>query len=248
MKHIKHCSVIAALAAAALTFAGVAPAALAANDGATQDAVVATRSFPKTNAVKKEHPRGGIVQPSRIRFRLGRCGKPERSPNQISSRKDAEPRRGAEQQRQQQAQAQAQAQAASRSAARSDLSSSGSFTVTPPDGASVSSLLTFANQFVGKVPYVSGGNTPSGWDCSGFVQYVYGQMGVSLPHYSGAQATVGRAVGSLADAQPGDIIANAQHAAIYVGNGMVINSQLNGTRYDPIAWVFPSSYSIRRIF
>ena len=46
----------------------------------------------------------------------------------------------------------------------------------------------------------------------------------------------------------GDIIANAQHAAIYVGNGMVINSQLNGTRYDPIAWVFPSSYSIRRIF
>ena len=53
MKHIKHCSVIAALAAAALTFAGVAPAALAANDGATQDAVVATRSFPKTNAVKK---------------------------------------------------------------------------------------------------------------------------------------------------------------------------------------------------
>ena len=48
--------------------------------------------------------------------------------------------------------------------------------------------------------------------------------------------------------RPGDIIANAQHAAIYVGNGMVINSQLNGTRYDPIAWVFPSSYSIRRIF
>ena len=165
MKHIKHCSVIAALAAAALTFAGVAPAALAANDGATQDAVVATRSFPKTNAVKKN-----IL-----------------------------------------------AEASS-------------------------------TQFVGKVPYVSGGNTPSGWDCSGFVQYVYGQMGVSLPHYSGAQATVGRAVGSLADAQPGDIIANAQHAAIYVGNGMVINSQLNGTRYDPIAWVFPSSYSIRRIF
>ena len=233
MKHIKHCSVIAALAAAALTFAGVAPAALAANDGATQDAVVATRSFPKTNAVKKN-----ILA--------------EASSTQVESDSDwggvEAAAAAAEQQRQQQAQAQAQAQAASRSAARSDLSSSGSFTVTPPDGASVSSLLTFANQFVGKVPYVSGGNTPSGWDCSGFVQYVYGQMGVSLPHYSGAQATVGRAVGSLADAQPGDIIANAQHAAIYVGNGMVINSQLNGTRYDPIAWVFPSSYSIRRIF
>jgi cell wall-associated NlpC family hydrolase len=55
-------------------------------------------------------------------------------------------------------------------------------------------------------------------------------------------------VARLAASPTGDIIANAQHAAIYVGNGMVINSQLNGTRYDPIAWVFPSSYSIRRIF
>ena len=167
--------------------------------------------------------------------------------------KDAEERAAAEQQAREQAAAAAQQQA-SRSSDRSDLttdnssSSTSTVTVTPPDGTSVSSLLSFAGQFVGKVPYVSGGNTPSGWDCSGFVQYVYGQMGVSLPHYSGAQATVGRAVGSLADAQPGDIIANAQHAAIYVGNGMVINSQLNGTRYDPIAWVFPSSYSIRRIF
>jgi len=167
--------------------------------------------------------------------------------------KDAEERAAAEQQAREQAAAAAQQQA-SRSSDRSDLttdnssSSTSTVTVTPPDGTSVSSLLSFAGQFVGKVPYVSGGNTPSGWDCSGFVQYVYGQMGVSLPHYSGAQATAGRAVGSLAEAQPGDIIANSQHAAIYVGNGMVINSQLNGTRYDPIAWVFPGSYSIRRIF
>ena len=237
MKHIKHCSVIAALAAAALTFAGVAPAALAANDGATQDAVVATRSFPKTNAVKKNI----LAEASSTQVESDSDWGGVESLNVPQTKSQAEKdveaaAAAAEQQRQQQAQAQAQAQAASRSAARSDLSSSGS------------SLLTFANQFVGKVPYVSGGNTPSGWDCSGFVQYVYGQMGVSLPHYSGAQATVGRAVGSLADAQPGDIIANAQHAAIYVGNGMVINSQLNGTRYDPIAWVFPSSYSIRRIF
>lgn len=242
MKHIKHCSVIAALAAAALTFAGVAPAALAANDGATQDAVVATRSFPKTNAVKKNILAEASSTQVESDSDWGGVESLNVPQTKSQAEKDAEAAAAAaEQQRQQQAQAQAQAQAASRSAARSDLSSSGSFTVTPPDGASVSSLLTFANQFVGKVPYVSGGNTPSGWDCSGFVQYVYGQMGVSLPHYSGAQATVGRAVGSLADAQPGDIIANAQHAAIYVGNGMVINSQLNGTRYDPIAWVFPSS-------
>ena len=227
----------------------MAPAALAANDGATQDAVVATRSFPKTNAVKKNILAEASSTQVESDSDWGGVESLNVPQTKSQAEKDAEAAAAAaEQQRQQQAQAQAQAQAASRSAARSDLSCSGSFTVTPPDGASVSSLLTFANQFVGKVPYVSGGNTPSGWDCSGFVQYVYGQMGVSLPHYSGAQATVGRAVGSLADAQPGDIIANAQHAAIYVGNGMVINSQLNGTRYDPIAWVFPSSYSIRRIF
>lgn len=177
MKHIKHCSVIAALAAAALTFAGVAPAALAANDGATQDAVVATRSFPKTNAVKKNI----LAEASSTQVESDSDWGGVESLNVPQTKSQAEKdveaaAAAAEQQRQQQAQAQAQAQAASRSAARSDLSSSGSFTVTPPDGASVSSLLTFANQFVGKVPYVSGGNTPSGWDCSGFVQYVYGQM------------------------------------------------------------------------
>lgn len=248
MKHIKHCSVIAALAAAALTFAGVAPAALAANDGATQDAVVATRSFPKTNAVKKNI----LAEASSTQVESDSDWGGVESLNVPQTKSQAEKdveaaAAAAEQQRQQQAQAQAQAQAASRSAARSDLSSSGSFTVTPPDGASVSSLLTFANQFVGKVPYVSGGNTPSGWDCSGFVQYVYGQMGVSLPHYSGAQATVGRAVGA-SPTRSRETSSPCAHAAIYVGNGMVINSQLNGTRYDPIAWVFPSSYSIRRIF
>lgn len=249
MKHIKHCSVIAALAAAALTFAGVAPAALAANDGATQDAVVATRSFPKTNAVKKNI----LAEASSTQVESDSDWGGVESLNVPQTKSQAEKdveaaAAAAEQQRQQQAQAQAQAQAASRSAARSDLSSSGSFTVTPPDGASVSSLLTFANQFVGKVPYVSGGNTPSGWDCSGFVQYVYGQMGVSLPHYSGAQATVGRAVAPRRRRSRETSSPMRSMPRSMSGNGMVINSQLNGTRYDPIAWVFPSSYSIRRIF
>ena len=242
MKHIKHCSVIAALAAAALTFAGVAPAALAANDGATQDAVVATRSFPKTNAVKKNILAEASSTQVESDSDWGGVESLNVPQTKSQAEKDAEAAAAAaEQQRQQQAQAQAQAQAASRSAARSDLSSSGSFTVTPPDGASVSSLLTFANQFVGKVPYVSGGNTPSGWDCSGFVQYVYGQMGVSLPHYSGAQATVGRAVGSLRRRAAGRHHRQCAACRDLCRNGMVINSQLNGTRYDPIAWCSPAA-------
>lgn len=113
--------------------------------------------------------------------------------------------------------------------------------MTPPDGASVSSLLTFANQFVGKVPYVSGGNTPSGWDCSGFVQYVYGQMGVSLPHYSGAQATVGRAVAASPTRSRETSSPMRSMPRSMSATAMVINSQLNGTRYDPIAWVFPAA-------
>ena len=123
-----------------------------------------------------------------------------------------------------------------------------SYFVAPPDNQSVSAMLNFAAQFLGKVPYRSGGTTPAGWDCSGFVQYVFANMGISLPRTSGAQATVGTAVPSLAQAQPGDIIANGTHASIYVGNGMVINSQYAGTQYDPIRYVFSGSYSIRRIF
>lgn len=135
--------------------------------------------------------------------------------------------------------------AASRSGVRG---MSQNYFVAPPDGSSVSSMLNFAAQFLNKVPYRSGGTTPAGWDCSGFVQYVFANMGVSLPRTSGAQATVGISVPSLAQAAPGDIIANGTHAAIYVGNGMVINSQYGGTKYSPIPYVFTSSYSIRRVF
>lgn len=137
--------------------------------------------------------------------------------------------------------------AASRSGFRSGAEQVPLASVVPPDGKSVASLLNFATQFLGKVPYRSGGNTPAGWDCSGFVQYVFASVGISLPRTSGAQATVGTPIPSLAQAQPGDIIANAQHASIYVGNGMVINSQLAGTKYDPIRCVFPGGYSIRRV-
>lgn len=123
------------------------------------------------------------------------------------------------------------------------------FTYTVPTGKSSSDVVDFAMQFVGKVPYVWGGTTTSGWDCSGFVMYVYSHFGVSLPHYSGSQAHMGRAISSLAEAKPGDVIANDAHAAIYIGNGMVVNA-LNpeaGTATTPVNWAFTGGYSIRRI-
>lgn len=174
------------------------------------------------------------------------------------------------------AQEQAQSAAASRSASRdsindqasnsnagtagSDSSSSGSGTssgtstdatsgsdTTSGSSVSADALVAYATQFVG-APYAAGGNTPSGWDCSGFVQYVFAQFGISLPHSSGAQAAIGTAVASIADAQPGDIVANADHAAIYIGNGLVINAlnPYQGTQITGLG-SFSSAYSIRRV-
>lgn len=150
--------------------------------------------------------------------------------------------------------------AASRSETRESLStdSSSSSSSTSGDDDSTgddsdsstgSAVATFASQFV-NYPYVYGGSSTSGWDCSGFVMYVYAQFGVSLPHSSGSMMSVGTAVSSLSEAQPGDIIANSTHAAIYLGNGLVI-SALNaskGTQITSISGAFSSSYVIRRIF
>lgn len=121
---------------------------------------------------------------------------------------------------------------------------------TPIVAGDPSSVAGFAASFAGLVPYVWGGNTPAGWDCSGFTQYVFAQFGVSLPHYSGAQANCGMYVDSLANAQPGDLIANGTHAAIYIGGGMVVNAlnPYQGTGICTVAGAFGGAgYSIRRI-
>ncbi len=111
-------------------------------------------------------------------------------------------------------------------------------------------VVALGMQYVHKVPYVFGGETTAGWDCSGFVKWVYAHFGVNLPHSSGAQAGAGRAVPNLAAAQPGDIIANGSHAAIYIGGGKVVNAAnpSQGTCVSELQWMFPGGYSIRRIF
>ena len=81
------------------------------------------------------------------------------------------------------------------------------------------------------------------------MQYVFSQFGISLPRTSGAQATVGTPVASLADAKPGDILANGTQAAIYIGNGQVMNAMnpVQGTAVSDVSVFDGAGYSIRRV-
>ncbi|ENK1242203.1 C40 family peptidase [Clostridium sporogenes] len=90
-------------------------------------------------------------------------------------------------------------------------------------------IVNYAKQFQG-VPYVGGGETTSGFDCSGFVQYVYkNAAGISLPRTTYDQINVGTPV-SQSNLQPGDLIfpeSNIGHVGIYVGNGQMIHASLS---------------------
>ena len=86
-------------------------------------------------------------------------------------------------------------------------------------------VVSFAESLIG-VPYVYGGTTPSGFDCSGFVQYVYSHFGVNLPRTTTQQENCGTQI-PVSQAQPGDLYfwgnkGSAYHVAICVGNGKYI--------------------------
>jgi hypothetical protein len=86
-------------------------------------------------------------------------------------------------------------------------------------------VVSLAEQQLG-TPYVWGAEDPSsGFDCSGLVQYVYGQLGIDLPRVSADQAKVGTPVASLAEARLGDLVAfgsPVDHIGIYAGDGKMV--------------------------
>jgi cell wall-associated NlpC family hydrolase len=129
-------------------------------------------------------------------------------------------------------------------------SSSGAVSTGPAPPPTHSSVVAIAEQYLG-VPYRWGGASPSGFDCSGLVMYVFAQVGVSLPHSSYAQYGMGSPV-SRDQLQPGDLVFfdGLGHVGIYVGGGQFIHAPHTGdvVRISSLSGWYSSSYvGARRI-
>lgn len=115
-----------------------------------------------------------------------------------------------------------------------------------------SQIVNYALQFVGN-PYVWGGTSlTKGADCSGFTMSVLSKFGVSLPHYSGSQAKMGKAVTS-GNMRPGDLIFYAgsggqvNHVAMYIGNGQIVHAASRKSGIKISTWNYRSPVAIRNV-
>jgi peptidoglycan hydrolase CwlO-like protein len=113
-------------------------------------------------------------------------------------------------------------------------SGAGDIGITIAEGAPVETAFAYHG-----IPYLWGGETPAGFDCSGLVLYVFKQHGVDLPHYSGSQFLLGTRV-APADLKPGDVVffgSPIHHVGIYVGAGYFIHAPRTGdfVKVSPLA-------------
>ena len=108
----------------------------------------------------------------------------------------------------------------------------------PPSAPGAAGAIAAALSQVG-TPYVWGGSSPGGFDCSGLIMWAWARAGVSLPHFSGAQMAATAPV-PFSAIQPGDIFfwgpSGSEHEAMYIGNGMMVEATHTGdfVRVDPV--------------
>ncbi len=136
----------------------------------------------------------------------------------------------------------------SSSSSSTNYNSASSYVSANGGSASGRAVAQFALQFVGN-PYVYGGTSlTNGADCSGFVMSVYANFGVSLPHSSSADRSVGSSVSSLGEAQPGDLICYSGHVALYIGDGKIVHASTSKTGIIVSNAGYRTILAIRRIF
>lgn len=106
-------------------------------------------------------------------------------------------------------------------------------------------IVDYACQFIGNAYVLGGTSLTNGADCSGFVQSVFKNFGISVPRSSSAQRTAGTSV-AYSEAQPGDVICYAGHVAIYMGNGRIVHASNPKSGITTGSATFRTILSIRR--
>ena len=188
--------------------------------------VVADADTPATSEVATEAP-GPSEEELAAQAAAEQAQAEQAAAEQAAAEQAAAEQAAAEQAAAEQAQAeQAAAEQAQAAPAVSTEDEAAESTAVPassavPQGVG-SDAVAIGSNYLG-TPYAWGGGAPGGFDCSGFVSYVYAQMGISLPHQSGDILNSGTVI-SASEARPGDILWWPGHVGIYAGDGQVLHS------------------------